>query len=47
MRSCNCAAVSLPPSAAVIGSPIVRMSRNTIETRMNTVGMISRNLTAM
>jgi hypothetical protein len=47
MRSCSWAALSRPPRAAVIGSPIVRISRNTIVTRMNTVGKMSRNRTAM
>ncbi len=44
-RSASWAAVSLPPSAAVIGSPVARMSQNTVVTRMKTVGMISRKRT--
>jgi hypothetical protein len=28
-----------------MGSPVARMSMNTVVTRMNTVGMISRNRT--
>jgi hypothetical protein len=30
--------------AAEIGSPVARITKNTMVTRMNTVGMISRNL---
>ena len=33
--------VSRPPSAAVIGSPMTRIRRNTIVTRIHSIGMIS------
>ena len=40
-------AVSRPPAAAVIGSPVDRIRKNTRVTRMKIVGKIRRNLISM
>ena len=42
LRSAICAGVSRPPAAAVIGSPMPRIRKNTNVTRNQAVGMISR-----
>ncbi len=47
MRSASWSGVSRPPSAAVIGSPVARMTTKTVVTRMKTVGMMSSARTRM
>src|SRR6476620_3112733 len=45
MRSCNCSGGSRPPMAAVMGSPVIRMRKNTKVTGMRMGGKISRKPT--
>src|SRR6476661_7742860 len=47
MRSCSWSGGSRPPMAAVMGSPVIRMRKNTMVTRMRMVGKISRKRTRM
>src|SRR6478672_11903896 len=47
MRSCNCSGGRRPPMAAVMGSPVIRIRKNTKVTRIRMVGKISRKRTRM
>src|SRR6478609_8833989 len=47
MRSCSCSGGRRPPMAAVMGSPVIRIRKNTNVTRMRMVGKISRKRTRM
>ncbi len=47
LRSAICSALRRPPWAAVTGSPMTRISRNTIVTSTHSIGMISATRTSM